>query len=765
MFWYTILSAIDNIFFTLVRDSFKIILYLADVEIFSETVISDFSKRVYMLLAVIMFFKIAVSTIQYLVDPDKLSDSNSGVASILKNSAIAIILLVVVPEVFRFARTAQTEVASYIPALIMGDEYGTVTGSSNVERVRKQADDMTSTIMRIFYTPKTNKSDDQFHYGKVINLKTFREQVVNDGCAKFDIWNLGEYFSTESCAWNYTIILPVVVAILMLFVLVSMAVDIAIRAIKFALLEIMAPIPIVSYIDKGGKGAFESWLKEVKDVYIDLFIRIAVVYFIIFVIDKLVLNFNGGVMFKHMEGEDLLVKGLVLVFIIVGLLLFGKEAPKYLCDALGIKGTDKISPMFKRAGGLLGTALGGGRDTIAGARNKLNKLKSDSNFYDQEHNKFKKGKALRAAFASAGSAARSGFASNRAGLRSALGGKGFKETMEASRRASDRAYDLHEARKDAHVSWGQYQREVLKNRMGIRQDLEAINAEIKAAQESSDKAKASLDWVHNNLGAKLASLQFGNDFLSRDDIKDKIASSALKGNFVIGVSSTGEKMVMNMSQMAEGGSSTINSVMTRLKATIEDSNGDVARNLSNKRQAEAKAKEEEAIAEEERRTGTKISDADKQKRIAKKQSEAATAAEMEADKIKSDAQKMMDDLQGFVDQFAVSVAGMKDSKETKAYRDRVGYTGNPAFERLIEEAKTAIVTHSSTSFGINTAEEGKARGILDADGKVIEGMLGDWIALNKKKGQDAQTANLATSQSKGAEAAAKQIADKYDKKS
>ena len=84
MFWYSILSWIDNIFFTLVRDCFKIILYLADVEIFNESVINDFSKRVYMLLAVIMFFKIAVSTIQYLVDPDKLSDNSSGVGAILK---------------------------------------------------------------------------------------------------------------------------------------------------------------------------------------------------------------------------------------------------------------------------------------------------------------------------------------------------------------------------------------------------------------------------------------------------------------------------------------------------------------------------------------------------------------------------------------------------------------------------------------------------------------------------------------------------------
>ena len=762
MFWYTILAAIDNVFFTLVRDCFKIILYLADVEIFNESVIKDFSNRVYMLLAVIMFFKIAVSTIQYLVDPDKLSDSSSGVGSILKNSAIAIILLVVVPEIFKFARAAQTDVASYIPAIIMGDEYGSASGKTNVERVTTQSNNMTSTVMRVFYTPKTTGSHN-FDHGKPIKLETFKEQIV-DGCATFDIWNLGDYFSTEKCDWNYTIILPVVVAGFMVFVLVSMAIDIAIRAIKFALLEILAPIPIVSYIDKGGKGAFESWMNEVKNVYLDLFIRIAVVYFIIFVIDKLVNDFSTGTMFKHMTGETDFMKGLILIFIIIGLLLFGKEAPKYLCDALGIKGTDKIGPMFKRAGGLFGSMLGGGRDTVAGVRNKWNKLKGDASY--AQNGKFKQGRRLRAAFAAAGSGARSGFASNRAGLRSAVSGKGFKETMDASRRAADRAFDLHEARKDAHVSWKDYQKEVMKNRMGIRQDLEAINAEIKAAQESSDKAKASLDWVHNNLGAKLADLQFGKDFLSRSDIRAKIAGTKLDGDFVIGVDSNGNTLKVNMAQMAQGGKYSINTVMTRLKNTAEDPNGDLARNLSKKRQDEAQEREEAAILADEKRTGKKLTKDERDKRIKKRREDAANAAELEADQIKSDAQKMMDDLQGYVDQFAVSVAGMDPkSAATQKYRKDVHYAGNPAFERLIEEARTAIVTHGSTSFGLSTMEEAQAAGICDANGKVVEGRLGDWMALNKKRGQDAQTANLAQSQQKGAEAAAKQIADKYDKKS
>ena len=471
MFWYMILSKIDEIFFSLVRDCFKIVLYLADVEIFSESVIKDFSNRVYMLLAVIMFFKIAVSTIQYLVDPDKLDDKGSGVGAILKNSAIAIILLVVVPEVFKFARAAQTDLASYIPAIIMGDEYGSTSGQSNVQRVTKEANNMTSTVMKVFYTPKANKSD--FKRGKEIKLETFREQVMYDGCEKFSITNLGAYFSTESCSWNYVIILPVVVAGLMIFVLISMAIDIAIRAIKFALLEILAPIPIVSYIDKGGKGAFESWLNEVKNVYLDLFIRIAVVYFIIFLIDKVVNDFNGGIMFKHMDGETVFVKGLVLIFIIIGLLLFGKEAPKYLCDALGIKGSDNIGAMFKRAGGLLGAAASGltaGYGNLANARASLAKKWGDLSTGQKIRESLK-------AAASAGAGMTSGMYR---GTRSALSGKSLRESFNTGHRGATTARQNRELDRLNDIHFGDRMKARYQDFLGLDTDESLAEAKQKA---------------------------------------------------------------------------------------------------------------------------------------------------------------------------------------------------------------------------------------------------------------------------------------------
>ena len=531
MFWYGILAAIDKIFFTLVRDCFKIVLYLADVEIFEESVIKDFSSRVYMLLAVVMFFKIAVSTIQYLVDPEKLSDSNSGAASIIKNAAIAILLLVIVPEVFRFARSAQSDVAGYIPALIMGDEYQDTGTNDNVTRVTRQANNMTTTVMKVFYSPKSDHST--FNGGREIRgtnggqdgIKYFFETQVKSGCHEFKITKLGEYFDTSYCSWNYTIILPVVVATLMIFVLISMGIDIAIRAIKFALLEIMAPIPIVSYIDKAGKGAFETWVKEVKDVYIDLFIRIAVIYFMIFIIDKVVNNFNVGNMFKHMNGETTLVKGLVLIFIIIGLLLFAKTAPKYLCDALGIKGTDKISPMFKRAGGLLGAAGSGltaGYANIANARRNLTANGKWAGLSGRD----KLRETLKAAA--------SGVAGTSSGLfrggRSALSGKGLKESFSTGHKGAVTARQNRDLDKIKGVSMGDRFGSRYADFLGLDTASSLANNQVKAADQIVSDSGALKGKYMELMDRYASAININHAAAARAQFKSLISSIDPHGN-------------------------------------------------------------------------------------------------------------------------------------------------------------------------------------------------------------------------------------------
>jgi len=816
MLGYKVVSLFDSLIYKLIATIFKVILYLADIQVLGDDIIGALTRKVYAFLAVLMFFKIAISTIQYIVNPDELSNSDKGIGGILKNSAIAIILLAVVPEIFAFARSKQSYIASYIPTIILDVEYNGVESNKHVELVRSTADDMAAKTFNAFVLKKdgngtapigraTENGPFSWNLARSNNDKDYNdiEQSIYYGCHQTRFFGTSFFWPDEDatpCSYNYLMIWSTISGALMAFVLVSMAVDIAIRAIKLSILEVMAPIPIVSYINKPKGGAFEAWLKECKDVYLDLFIRLIIIYFAVFLIREITDDFGVNMLdgiFASMNGEDAEIKSLVFVFLIVGLLLFAKNAPKFVTDILGIKGNDSISGMFKRAGGLAGSIFGTGRSGITGAINKYNKAKASAQLDSEGRwaDKKKRNQALR-------QAALSGLRSSRsaawAGTRSAFSGKGFKETRDASIRAADRAFDLYEARKDSHVSWTEYQKELLKRRIGIRQDLEVLNAEIKAAQESSDKAKAALDYVHNNLGAKFADVRFGNDYLKR--MQHKIDDSKLKGEFVIGVNDDGSLMKVSMDDMGEGGKYSINTVMSRLQSTIKDEDGSLRKNFVDKKMKDLQPeidKHSKAVDAELYAADAKI-DADlasgsitsaeatelkekalkdaidkKDKFLAQKRTE----AEMGATQIQSDAQKMLDDLQGFADQFIVGVAGLSTdslhARATKDYKTRVGFSDNPAFSRIIEEAKAAIITNSATSFGIETAAKGRdssrAEGrILNDHGKVLEGMLGDWLALNKKAGQDAQTANISaqTNDSKvAAQAAAKKIADQYDKKS
>jgi hypothetical protein len=819
-------SWIDSLIYKLIATIFKIILYLADIQVLREGIINDLTNKVYAFLAVLMFFKIAISTIQYIVNPDELSNSDKGIGGILKNSAIAIILLVVVPEIFAFARSKQSYIASYIPTIILDVEYTGEGSSKHVELVRKEADEMATTTFNAFVLQKSGnglapigrsspngtfnwdvaRSDDDKEHNAIEGSIYYgcKKDCVDAVLFKFCIPS----FSDADCSYRYMMVWSTISGVLMAFVLVSMAVDVAIRAIKLSILEVMAPIPIVSYIDKAKGGAFEAWLKECKDVYIDLFIRLIIIYFAVFLIREISADFGSMTsgIFSSMQGENTEIKALVFVFLIIGLLLFAKNAPKFIMDILGIKGNDTISGMFKRAGGLMGSVLGTGKSGIAGAYNKYQKAKAANGGEWKPGDRKKRNQALR-------QAALSGLRSTRsaawAGTRSALSGKGFKETRDAASRAADRTFDLYEARKDAHVKWRDYQKELIKRRIGIRQDLEALNAELKAAQESSDKAKAALDYVHSNMGAKFADVRFATDYLTR--MAGKIKGTKLEGDpsnggkFVVGYTKDGVPIQVSMADMAEGGKFSINGVMNQLQKTMKDEDGSMLAGLTARMKADARKSIMQKYEQDKAKIDQDLYDADAQidadiaagkidstegaKRkkaaldkatadaealkkardgsIAKAEEDASVAANDEMLRIQSEAQAMLDQLQGFADSFVVSTAGRTDMTEAEKL-SRYGFTENPAFSRIIEEAKSAIKMNSSSNFGVETQREGQTSGMVDAHGDALDGMLGDWLGLNKKAGQKAQTQSLSTQTSDpkvAAQAAAKKIADQYDKKS
>lgn len=490
-----------------IAEVFKLIFRIAEVNIFSEGAIATLSNRIYGILGVFILFKIVLSAVQYLVNPDKLMDKEKGMFGLFQRTIISIALLALVPTIFDVAKEVETTVAGTIPMIILGQEvdYSTTDGQKMMEKVGSS---MSFITLQAFINEKEGKNTQNY---TMDNFDDFYANVTH-GC--------GWLFADENCVYDYNFIFSIAVGIFMLYVLLSMGIDIAIRTIKLGILELLAPIPIASYINN--QENFKAWYQNAFKVYADLFIRLIVIYFIVYVIAIVLPAGNelmkgnsvkipsttsaeGYVVHVVEEGEtyEILaqkygvtvstIKELnktkfdpfVTIYIIIGLLMFAKQAPKFICDILGIKSDGKgITDMFKRPLGWAG-ATKGAYDTFK------------SNYTAQKTRLEGKGITGRGAVASAlkSAAAGGGSALVRGLWMSAWQGKnGYKEIRNNANKAAvakrdERTY-FHDNLEDENYSWRDYKRDIRSSRIGIPSSMGFIKTKYDLVDQLAQSTAA-----------------------------------------------------------------------------------------------------------------------------------------------------------------------------------------------------------------------------------------------------------------------------------
>ena len=110
---------LDKIVYWFVEQVLQLIVDLANVNIFTDTTINAFARRIYVLLGLVMVFKLMISFIQILIDPDAMSDKEKGVGNVLKRVVISMALIVLVPSIFKMARDVQGYILPIIPKLMI----------------------------------------------------------------------------------------------------------------------------------------------------------------------------------------------------------------------------------------------------------------------------------------------------------------------------------------------------------------------------------------------------------------------------------------------------------------------------------------------------------------------------------------------------------------------------------------------------------------------------------------------------------------------
>ena len=99
--------------YTLLGKLYKFLVGLAQNTDFISGSTEEFTRTIYVLAGVFMLFRIAVSFLNTLIDPDKLTDKNEGAGNILKRLVIVVLLMVaLVPNsyVYKFLDRLQTAI-------------------------------------------------------------------------------------------------------------------------------------------------------------------------------------------------------------------------------------------------------------------------------------------------------------------------------------------------------------------------------------------------------------------------------------------------------------------------------------------------------------------------------------------------------------------------------------------------------------------------------------------------------------------------------
>lgn len=483
-----IFLAIDSVVYFFVSQGFKMYIALAQFKLFDDKVFDDLINRTYIIIGVIALFIVAYALLNSIINPDNASKGDKSLSKIVKNFIFAIIGIAIVPTVFNYFYYFQRVVLcnNLIPKILLaqkGDD-----SQANLLNDDKIGTQFATYLFQSFFYPKSienmNMTDvdndgdllkseaakvevgyigEAFDFEESVNAEKFK-QYDKDNTGKYNLQMAyeaamdGEMFFTAFRIFllggngfansvlnntvNYMIIVSTIAGVYCAYVLASLCIDMAIRAVKLGYLELIAPLPIMTLIIPGKDGVFKAWIKKTGSCAFEVFTRLFIVSFVIYLIRTIPHLFTAtsfsysGCTTSFWIITALLIRALVYC----GLLTFLKQAPKFLSEATGIKSDGfKLGIASKLADSGLFTALGAaGGAVTAGVRNLAPGVHEAKGFVNKAR--------VAASNLPSGVA---GFASGAArGFKGAKDAKKWSDVSSAASKAADDAIEAKLKRQD-----------------------------------------------------------------------------------------------------------------------------------------------------------------------------------------------------------------------------------------------------------------------------------------------------------------------------
>lgn len=337
----TLMLDICSIIYRLIAFCFEVFYNLGTANLLKEDAVQKIISRFSLIIGIFMVFRVTFAFIQYIIDPDTMTDKNKGAANIVKKIIIAIVLLGSTSFLFKFAFTAQEKILQ----------------SHVLEKVILSRDDVDSsnfgttlsaTLFTTFYRIKSNPSDsedknyrdckdlvDNYLEEDIINNKGSLDLAYSCLLKRTDYPaenNLVDELSEEESEKSYIVdfdgggLLAVIVGVIVLYIGFMFTLQVGVRLLQLVYLQIIAPIPIAMYITPKGDDNLKKWGQQCATTFLDFFLRVAILYFAIAIIE--IIRDNNSIVSIYTEGT--IYNLYVTCIMIIATLLFVKKIPALL---------------------------------------------------------------------------------------------------------------------------------------------------------------------------------------------------------------------------------------------------------------------------------------------------------------------------------------------------------------------------------------------------------------------------------------------------
>ena len=382
-------AMIDQVVYSFLSVVYQILFTIAKSQFLSPETIKDFYGRVQLIIGIFMIFKLTISLLQVVVNPELMTDKKKGFGQIITRIVTMLAMFTAIIPL----NIPNAEAGSYnaylndngllfgtlyslqdrildqniLAKLVLGSEDNkyAIDVDDSRNNIEKSGEELVAFLLKGFIRVNTKDNGSKvcsestsLEMGETNLLKRWVNSLPDwlpfVGADEIDADDVYKGYNnpkvtrgillqlpTLQCdngyAFAYSPIISTACGVIIIVILIGFCVDIAVRTLKLAVLRLMAPIPILSYVDpqSAEKGSFAAWTKSLIVTYLDLFIRLLIVFFAVFCVQEITTN---GIQLPVTEEKLGVVSVMATIFIIIGIFFFVKMAPKFIIDALGLKG-------------------------------------------------------------------------------------------------------------------------------------------------------------------------------------------------------------------------------------------------------------------------------------------------------------------------------------------------------------------------------------------------------------------------------------------